>query len=859
MPRFAVIILFLCFAWASAQESVPLTTQTAGMTADWPEWRWTILAGDDALKSGLPAMAEALYRKVLSQDIPAETRRAVDLKLASSLIAQRRFDEAGLLLQQLPKPGSPAVELRRAIVALNQSDIEKADDAMELVDAKRLSRGDRPWSFLVRGLIARAKGRGERATGYIEEAMESSVSPIQRAQFDALLLTGRIGDSPPDDDLLDLLSRKMQDNKGTRPGFTYAREYAVVLDQMGQKAAAIDVLQEQLRLITADEPDERLQTLLLIGLIAGPETRRGQLALEDILKDASNPSLPRIALYLLAEVRREPAQAEAFRNFLKSLLDDPKNPIRDEILILRARLRLDEGEREGAAADAERILAEFPASAYSNDARWILARLAWEAARYRAAADYLQRIRDSMPQGDARTQLSQLIGDCYFQNADYATAAAVYNGALQDAKTAALRETLAYQGIISEIRAGNLTEAARLIDAHTALPEADTQRLWRAEWNLVEALRRSGKSAEAFARLSLKLRDKPLSSIQPELRLRLMWLWAFVFYEAGQYGQVPDIASEALQLIDSSDADELPDAEKRLLGSSLMLLEARAELRSGNPERSLALFKQLRSDYPGTDAAISSFLIEARYLAAEYRLVDAQSRLRELADHYPDSPLAPAALLEAATLAEKQGQDRNYKEATEILKALLDRYPGHPLVFHATLQIGNLARKQNNFGGAQILYEKMLRDYAGRDDEFPLYLPELYRADSLLAQSSGDPLRLDAAVEGLDRVLDNNSTPVDARIEAGYKQALIYIRQGNSLRARETLWLMVTRILKDPAVAAQMGTRGRYWMARSLVELGSLLEAAGSKREASEVYQLIPRYGLPGESLIKGRVETNVN
>ena len=64
---------------------------------------------------------------------------------------------------------------------------------------------------------------------------------------------------------------------------------------------------------------------------------------------------------------------------------------------------------------------------------------------------------------------------------DYATAAAVYNGALQDAKTAALRETLAYQGIISEIRAGNLTEAARLIDAHTALPEADTQRLWRAE------------------------------------------------------------------------------------------------------------------------------------------------------------------------------------------------------------------------------------------------------------------------------------------------------------------------------------------------------------------------------------------
>lgn len=855
MPRLAAIVFLLCFAWVHAQDNVPLTSQTADMTADWPEWRWTILAGDDALKSGLPAMAESLYRKVLSQDIPEETRRAVNLKLTSSLIAQRRFDEAGVLLQQLPKPGSAPVELRRAIVAFNQGNIDKASEAMDRVDPDRLSRGDRPWSFLMRGLIARAKGRAERATGYIEQAMETSVSSIQRAQFDALLLTARIGDTAPDEAMLDLLARKMQDNIGTRPGFTYAREYAVVLDQMGQKAAAIDVLQEQLRLITADEPDERLQTLLLIGLIAGPDTRRGQIALEDILKDGRSPALPRIALYLLAEVKRDPAQADAFRTFLQTQLDNPDNPIRDEILILRARLRLDQGNRDGATADAERILAEFPASAYSNSARWILARLAWEAGRYRAAADHLQKIRDSLPQGDERTQVSQLIGDCYFQNADYATAAAVYNAALKEATNPQLRESLAYQGIISTIRAGNLTEAAQLIDAHSARPGADSQRLWRAEWNLVEALRRSGKSTEAFARLSLKLRDEPLATIQPELRLRLMWLWAFVFYEAGQYGQVPEIASDALKLIDSAESDPLPDSEKRLLGSSLMLLEARAELRSGKQDRALAIFEKLRADYPGTDAAITSFLIEARYLATEYRLVDAQGRLRELADRYPDSPLAPAALLEAATLAEKQGQERNFKEATEILKVLLERYPGHPLVFHATLQIGNIARKQNNFGGAQILYEKVLRDYAGRDEEFPLYLAELYRADSLLAQSSGDPLRLDSAVEGLDRVLDSKSTPVDARIEAGYKQALIYIRQGNSLRARETIWLMVTRILKDPAMASQMGARGRYWMARALVELGSLLEASGSRREASEVYQLIPRYGLPGESLIQDKIE----
>lgn len=835
-------------------EAIPLAQQVQ-MTADWPQWRWSILAGDDALKSGLASMADDLYQQVLAEAIPDSARRAVQLKRVSALIAERDFLQAEAILQAIEPKSGAAYWLREAIISFSIENHPAARQALERVRAGQLPRQDQPWYHLLKGLLAKEDGDLETSSEALERAMADAVSPAQEAHFETILLTTRLESDKDLDELLSLLKDKTEANMGTRPGFGYAREYAVALDRAGQKSQAIEVLQRQLTLVRPGEDDEKAQSLMMIALIAGADSRRGQLALEEILSSSNKPSDMRIALYLLADGERDAEGQRAFMAFLDQLIASGEHPVGDELLMLRARIRLAEGKTEAAAEDADRLLSEYPASSFRTDARWLLAYLAWQEKRYRSAADYLQQIRVSMGPGDEWRFLGQLVADCYFLNGDYETAAGIYQGILQDGAEQSLAPSVGYQYIIALIRMGNYHGAAESLDRLIANNQISPDYRWRAEWNLVEALRRANETTEAFARLSEQLSGTPISRLQPDLRLRLMWLSAFLSFEAGRYRDVPVIVRGALGELREGEAAELPPGEKQTLASSLTLLEGQAQLRSGQGEAGMATLARLRQAYPQTEAAVRSYLIEARYLAREYRSAEAQLRLRALADAHPDSPQAPVALLEAAMMAEKQGQARNYEEATEILKRLLERYPEHPAVFHAKLRLGNLYRKMNQFGVAQILYESLLKDYEGREEDFPLYLAELYRADSLLAQAGGDSARLDGAAEGLDRVMDDPTTPLGARIEAGYKQAQIQVRQGNLSRARETIWLMVTRYLKDPQEYARLGARGRYWLSRGLLELGRMMEESGDTQEAQEVYRHILDYELPGQALVRSRLQ----
>jgi len=62
-------------------------------------------------------------------------------------------------------------------------------------------------------------------------------------------------------------------------------------------------------------------------------------------------------------------------------------------------------------------------------------------------------------------------------------------------------------------------------------------------------------------------------------------------------------------------------------------------------------------------------------------------------------------------------------------------------------------------------------------------------------------------------------------------------------------------LVKDPAQAAQLGAKGRYWMARTLLELGSLFEQQEKLEQAKEAWLLILQARLtPGEELAKARL-----
>lgn len=834
-------------------EQEPRLLEPAAMIADWPAWRWKMLAGDDALQAGLPGLAQGLYRGVLDStpDLNPEAQALLRVKLASAMIAQRKFTEAGNTLPNAEGPMAPAVILRRAILAYHEADLNRAMNLLKRIKPQDLSLADQPWYFLLRGMEARARGDQDASTAALEEALNRSVSPAQTAQIEAVVLKGAVIAGEDDIETLDLLQRKVEESRGTRAGFDFARQMAVVLDRLGRKDEAIALLRDQMSILTDQEKAEAGQMLLLIGLISGRDSARGQLAYREILSGKGLPDTQRLALYLLAATASQPGESrENFRKLLDELIAQQDHPLRDELLLMRSRLKLEAGQFDQADADAEEIVQDYPASPLIAEALWLRAYLAWNDGRYRSAAKALEQIRESMPPGPERVRIGEQIGDCYYLKGDYAAAADVYSAVLSESDNTVFGHMLFYQAVLCNTLAERWDNARQLLDQKN---NYTAKVRWQAEWTLIDGLRRKGQAGAARDRLLQQMENETLPS-DPNLRWRLLWLSARLAYDTGESAAAAREARELAREVETALAKEGSAAPEvaPLVASHVRLLEGQALIRSGEPDAGLEALAKLREDYPGTDPAILSILEEARYFAGKFSDAEAQRRLRELADRYRDSPHAPAALYEAAILADRQGLESTRREAISILNDLITRYPKHPLVFRARLLQGNIARQLGEFGDARLAYEAVLRDYA---DHPEIYLAHLYRANALLARSGDDPSLLDEAAIGLERLVDLESVPVDVRVEAGYMLSRIQLQQNYQQRATKTLWLVISRFLRDPAAAKKLGANGRIWMARCLLELGDILEREGNVEDAREVYTQIAKHDLPGQNLAAARRE----
>ena len=64
----------------------------------------------------------------------------------------------------------------------------------------------------------------------------------------------------------------------------------------------------------------------------------------------------------------------------------------------------------------------------------------------------------------------------------------------------------------------------------------------------------------------------------------------------------------------------------------------------------------------------------------------------------------------------------------------------------------------------------------------------------------------------------------------------------------------MTAFLLDPAMAANLGPKGRYWMTRTLLELGSLYEQESKLDQARDAWGIIIKNGLPGAALARDRL-----
>ncbi|ACB73534.1 hypothetical protein [Opitutus terrae] len=836
-------------------------------------------AAQRAQEMGFSSIAVALYQELLQR--PDADHSAAALGLATVWLAEGKPAEAEKVLVAMPEPHTAAWHLRKGLAAAQQNQTGTAKDERDASRVSELSPADRGWHLFLQGMIATAENEPDKATALFNQAIEAANSTMARGQFLLKREQARLRSGEQvTEERAQAMRRNFEQYQGRQLGYGFARAYAVMLDGLGRKSEAMALLQRQLVALPAEEKAEIDETRLLLGMIGGAAEGVGRNALERLLERGTDREKQRLALQLLASASTRPAQRTSLRRLLDTLVAAPQpHPILEDLLLYRAELALAEartGSQPDGYAQAEddvrTLLERFPGSPLKAHAYLVLTDAAWEQNRYRTAADNAAKAREQLPvtpgTAEARARLGLLIAEAWFRaglkadasgsngTADFRNAADAYQAVLREPPAGVSPGELMFQRVLTEIQAGTADDAAALLDELAKNPAFDTVNRWRAEWNLSRALQTRGQTSAAYARVNRLLATGGAAAAQlpVELRARMAWLQARLSSAVGE-------PERTLQLIDAL-AGQIGGASAELkteIESSSQLLRSESNFALGRDAAALKILEQLRADYPQSSSAVYSYFLEAEHAAKQDRTADAQRLLTKLADEFPSDPYAPFALFQAALQAERRGQEENLKEANQLIEdllALVAKYP-HPeseqLAFAARLKQGDIFRKRNDFPSAQRAYENLVNNYSMRRD---VVLAQLALAETLNAQAADEPALAESALVRFEHVRDMADAPVDARVEAGFNIGFMLARRGELAKAQESWWAeVVNKFLLDEPLARQLGDKGRFWMARTLLELGGLFEQQEKLEQAKEAWLLILKSKLGyGEALAKARL-----
>jgi len=830
----------------------PLAAKGAAEQAVPGGWIVPEQRADQALQNGFPTTAAGLYRDLLRDpNLPVETRHRLELSLITAQMDSGDAATAELALQNYAGPRNSAYQLRAGLLAITARRVAAAKTALAGSKLEELGTADRGWWYFLQAQIADAEADFPRANTLYEQAIGAATSELQQARFllgqeQALLRRGQLSEQQ-----MTALRGNLDRFQGTRTGYDAARSYATALAALGRTAEAQAVINRQLAVIPSSERNVADQFRLMLGLIAGERSQAGRQAFRQLLRDAQKPETQRIALQLLVRGAETPAEREQLRLYLTELIDGPaQNAIIEDLELVRAQTELADKLYAQAEVHARALIDQYPGSSLKASALGVRLAVAWDLKRYRTAADVIVLLRAELASGREKAELGVLLAEAFFRAEDYRNAADAYEAALHEAPLAAPAGVLIFQRALAEIRAGRLDAAARQLDEASANAGFDVLSRWQAEWNLMKKMQELGQSREAAGRVE-KLLASGAAGVPEELRIRLLWLQAKLSFDNKQ----PEAAlrqADALLASLGRDAQLTPDLQAQVT-STTQLLKAQSLLALGRDSEGFAVLDRLRADFHQQPAAEYSYLVQAGHLTQSGDLVGAQRVLINFVDtpEYTQSEYAPVALYQAAMLLERQGLDRQLQEAFKLLEKLVFNYPQDSLVFYARLKQGHLMRKLNDFGTARQLYEDLNNNYSQHPD---VLAAQIALADTLFAQGANSITNYESAATIFERLRDLPSAPVDLRAEAGFKWGYALAKRGQAAKAQTVFWSVVDGFLLDPAQAANLGPKGRWWVSKSLLELAQILEEGGQLDEAQRAYQLIIDNKLSGVALAQSKL-----
>ncbi len=855
---------------------VPLAKPAAVATAMSPgALNATFAAAKRAQELGLPAIAAPLYRQLIETAVGAE-RVALAFALTTALLDAGEATEAQKVLDGLAPPHDAAWQLRVGLAALQAHKRDAAQAAWNAIKAEEVAPADRAWYFFLTGALYDTAAVRDltKANDFYTKAEAAATTELARARFQLAGEQVRLRLLPvPPADVVDQTLKNFEKYQGTVTGYGIAQSYAIDLAATNRPGDAVEFLQRRVLItLPASERAWRDEFNFLIGLI-GDASRAGpaRAALNQLLETGINPQRQRQALQLLASASaQEPGRGQFLAELTKLIAVPTPHPIKESMLFYRAQLALAAKNYAQAEDDANALLQSFPGSPLRVYAFGVLTGSAWEQGRYRLTANDARAARVELATAtdsaliETRARLGVLEAEAWFRAGDaddYHNAAAAY-AALVRERPAGLTpqelNDLRFQRVLAEIKSGS-TNAAQALDEVEADPAFDVESRWQAEWNLARELQTRGDDGikQAYARVNQLLDAAPASAaIKPELRARMAWLQARLSFEAGEYARTLALADGLAKQAEGVDA-----RLREEIASTGALLKAQAQLVGLRDEpRGVETLKKLRADFPKSDAAASSYLIEADYDEKADRIVDAQKLLTKLADDFADNLYAPYALYQAAVLAERLGQDDNYREANRLIVDLVKKYPASDLVFPAQLKEGELLEKLNDLPSAQRVYQELENKFPHHGD---VVRAQLALAKCLNAQASANPSYLAAAQAKFEQLLYRVDAREEVRVEAGYNLGELLVRRDSADKAVEVWWrdVVFEFLLKDPAKKKNLlgeemrpNVNGRYWMARTLVRVGDVFEQQGKLEDAKRAWSLILETKLGYDALARVRL-----
>jgi cellulose synthase operon protein C len=869
---------------AAVAAPIPLTraqpAAAAGATAA------TLAAAQRAQEFGLPTIAIGLYQELMAQ--PGADRAALTLPLVSALLDAGRIQEADQVLNALQSPRGPDWRLRMALVAVQEKRFDVASREIERIDVDQLTRPDRTWFWFLRGMFAALQSPPNLADAdrFYTQANGEATSDAARA---TVLIAQervrlRLASYTPAQVEQAKQAYEQNEARGWNP-YRAAENYAVARAATGGTAEAVRFLSAMLVRLPRAEREWTDQFRLLLGLI-GDRSRggAGRYALTQLLDAGSNADKQRQALLLLADASGRDPERTLFRTELDRLISaNPRSAILDGLLLMRAQLALAEHDYVTAERRANELNNRFPGSPLKPNLLGLLATSAWEQKRYRLAAENARQARELLAASPAATERNEakvtaqsiaelrvLEAEASFRAgamansaSDFRVGAEAYAAVLQDPPAGIKPGDLLFQRALAEIRSG-AENVIKIIDELESDPRFDAANRWEAEWSLARALKTQGKAEEALQRVSrlLATPEAAAPAIAPDLRARMTWLQAQLSFDAGH----PEQTLQLVQgLTDLTGRVALEAKLKGEIASTAALLKAKAEFALDREAGALETLKKLRDDFPLTDAAIYSYLVEAAHDAepGRDRIQDAQTTLRRLIDdpRYKQSDYVPYALFQLALLSERLGTDNGLLEANARIEELVrpDRDPPAPaeLVFAARLKQGDLFRLRNDFPSAQRAYEELVNNprFAQRPD---VVLAQLRLAECHNAQSATDVAgtHADLAQSIFEELLYRVDAPKDVQVEAGYNLGKLLERRGQFEKARD-VWFrdVITPFLINAPRPLPAGAKRPYWLAKTLQDLGALLEQRENFDEARRVYTLLRDSGVGYENIAIERLQ----